>query len=78
MYFWVGPFSWKAWLDLFLPLPFVIDFGWFMAIAEDRTSRGNSRDKCRRVSTNQATNNGDIHIDLEGHSCPKVHAMNYS
>ncbi|KAJ8535659.1 hypothetical protein K7X08_023379 [Anisodus acutangulus] len=41
------------------------------ADSEDRTSRGNSRDKRRRVSTNQATNSGDIHIDLEGHSCPK-------
>lgn len=39
--------------------------------SEDRTSRGNSRDKHRRVSTNQATNNGDVHIDLEGHGCPK-------
>ncbi|XP_060174852.1 uncharacterized protein LOC132605685 [Lycium barbarum] len=38
--------------------------------SEDRTSRGNSRDKRRRVFTNQATS-GDIHIDLEGHSCPK-------
>ncbi|MCE2055758.1 hypothetical protein HAX54_043350 [Datura stramonium] len=36
--------------------------------SEDRTPRGNSR---RRVSTNQATNGGDVHIDLEGHSCPK-------
>lgn len=77
MYFWVSPFAWKAWLELFLPLPFVIDFGWSMAIAEDRASRGNSRNRHRRVSTNQATNNGDIHIDLEGHSCPKVQSMYY-
>lgn len=39
--------------------------------SEDRTTRGNSRDKRRRASTNQATNNGDFHIDLEGHSCSK-------
>ncbi|KAH0664797.1 hypothetical protein KY285_026003 [Solanum tuberosum] len=39
--------------------------------SEDCASRGNSRNRRRRVSTNQATNNGDIHIDLEGHSCPK-------
>ncbi|CAN4113742.1 unnamed protein product [Withania somnifera] len=38
--------------------------------SEDRTPRGNIRDKRRRVSTNQATNTG-VHIDLEGHSCPK-------
>lgn len=72
------PFSSKAWLDLFRPLPSVICFIRFTAIAEDRTSRGNSRDKRRRVSTNQATNNGDVHIDLEGHGCPKVNAMYYS
>lgn len=39
--------------------------------SEDRMPRGNSRDQRRRVSTNQATNSGDVHVDLEGHSCQK-------
>ncbi|XP_009766790.1 uncharacterized protein LOC107827757 isoform X1 [Nicotiana tabacum] len=44
------------------------------AIAEGLSSRAssNSRNRRRRVSTDQATNSGGIRIDLEGHSCPKI------
>ncbi|CAN4102085.1 unnamed protein product [Withania somnifera] len=39
--------------------------------SEDRMPRVNSRDKRRRVSTNQTTNSVDVHIDLGGQSGQK-------